>query len=54
LWLKKEDEINQKVGFVFNKKVGDTVSQGEILGYIHLDDQGKLNYVMAQEIFLIE
>ena len=51
---KKEDEINKKVGFVFNKKVGEMVSQGEILGYIHSDDQDKLKYVMEQEIFLIE
>ena len=48
---KKEDEINPRVGFVFNKKVGDIVNEGDILGYIHSDDEKKLEYVMLKELF---
>lgn len=36
--LKKEDKINNKVGIIVNKKIGDKVDIGEILGYIHSDD----------------
>ena len=50
---KKEDEINPRVGFVFNKKVGDIVNEGDILGYIHSDDEKKLEYVMLKELFEI-
>lgn len=37
--LKKEDEINSKVGIIINKKIGDKISSGDILGYIHSDDE---------------
>lgn len=50
---KKEDKINPRVGFVFNKKVGDIVNEGDILGYIHSDDEKKLEYVMLKELFEI-
>ena len=52
--LRKEDSIDPKVGFVFNKKVGDSVSEGEVLGYIHADDEEKVNYVLSKEIYVIE
>ena len=43
---KKEDTINPRVGFVFNKKVGDTGESGEIIGYIHSDDEQKANEIL--------
>ncbi len=50
---KKEDEINPNVGFWFERKVDDEVNEGEILGYIHADDEEKANYVLSQNIFEI-
>ena len=47
----KEQDINPRVGFVFTKKVGDEVSQGEILGYVHADDEDKLREVLSKNIF---
>ncbi len=50
---KKEDDINPRVGFVFNKKVGDTVKNGEIIGYIHSDDEAKAQEILQQEVIKI-
>lgn len=36
--LKKEDKINDKVGIIINKKIGDKVNVGDVLGFIHSDD----------------
>ena len=36
--LKKEDKINEKVGIIINKKIGDKVNVGDVLGFIHSDD----------------
>lgn len=36
--LKKEDKINDKVGIIINKKIGDRVNVGDVLGFIHSDD----------------
>lgn len=36
--LKKEDKINDKVGIIINKKIGDKVNIGDVLGFIHSDD----------------
>lgn len=36
--LKKEDKINNKVGIIINKKIGDKVNSEEILAYIHSDN----------------
>ena len=47
---KKEDSINNKVGFVFNKKVGDKVNANDIIGYIHADDEEKVNEVLKANI----
>lgn len=47
----KEQVINPRVGFVFNKKVGDEVTEGEILGYVHADDEEKLREVLSKNIF---
>lgn len=46
--LKKEDTIDPRVGFVFNKKVGDRVSEGDVIGYIHADDEEKLKHVKTK------
>ena len=39
--LKKEDSIDKAVGIVLNKKIADTVEKGEILAYIHANDEEK-------------
>ena len=36
--LKKEDKLNDKVGIIINKKIGDKVNVGDVLGFIHSDD----------------
>lgn len=36
--LKKEDKINDKVGIIINKKIGEKVNIGDVLGFIHSDD----------------
>ena len=36
--INKEDNINSKVGIIINKKIGDEVKVGDILGYIHSDE----------------
>ena len=51
---KKEDSINPRVGFVFTKKVGSLVTEGEVLGYIHADDEQKASEILKQGIFVIE
>ena len=48
--MKKEDKINPRVGFVFAKKVGDEVKEGDTIGYVHADVEDKLKYVLSQEI----
>lgn len=40
--LVKTDQINHAVGLVLPCAVGDQVAKGDVLGYIHADDQGKL------------
>ena len=39
--IKKEDKIQEEVGIIFNKKVGDKVEKEEILAYIHANDEKK-------------
>ena len=51
--LKKDDIIDMTVGFVFDKKVGDIVENGDVLGYIHGNDEEKVKYVLNQELFEI-
>lgn len=36
--LRKEDEINNKVGITINKKIGDYVELEEIIAYVHSDN----------------
>ena len=40
--VKKEDSIQNEVGIVLNKKVGDKVKNGEILGLIHANSKEKM------------
>ena len=37
--VKKEDPIDYTVGIILNKKVGDSVNEGEVLAYIHANDE---------------
>lgn len=39
--MKDESEINRTAGIVLNKKIGDEVKSGEILAYVHTDDEKK-------------
>lgn len=41
--MKNESEINRTAGITLNKKVGDTVSAGEVLAYIHTDEETKVS-----------
>lgn len=38
---KKEDKIEKNVGIILEKKVGETVEKGEVLAYIHSNDEEK-------------
>ena len=46
--IKKDDQIQSDVGIVLNKKVGDYVSENEILAYIHSNDSNKLEYAKLE------
>ncbi len=39
--IKKEDKIDEAVGIILKKKIGDKVKVGDILGYIHANDYTK-------------
>ena len=39
--LKKEDKIDNSVGIVLEKKVGDKVLKNDIVAYIHANDELK-------------
>ena len=40
--VRKEDVIDNQVGLIINKKIGDKVEKNEILGIIHANDEIKL------------
>ena len=40
--MNDEKEINRTAGIVLNKKIGDIVTSGEILAYIHTDEESKV------------
>ncbi len=40
--MKDENEIDRTAGIVLNKKIGDTVNSGDIVAYIHTNDESKL------------
>ena len=39
--IRKEDSIDDEVGIVLNKKIGDTVESNDVLAYIHANDEEK-------------
>ena len=39
--VKKEDDIDKAVGIILNKKIADEVKIGDILGFIHANDEQK-------------
>ena len=41
--IHKEDDIDYRVGMIFNKKIGDYVEKGEILAYVHANSADKAN-----------
>ena len=41
--MKDTEKINRTAGITINKKIGDTVTVGETLAYIHTDDNSKVN-----------
>ncbi|MBK1812690.1 pyrimidine-nucleoside phosphorylase [Clostridium sp. YIM B02505] len=43
----KEDNIDLAVGIVLNKKRGDKVAKGDVLAYIHADDEAKMENAAA-------
>lgn len=45
--VKKEDSIDKAVGIVLNKKISDKVSKGDILAYIHANDDEKGKQAVA-------
>ncbi len=40
--MNNEKEINRTAGIVLNKKIGDIVTAGEVLAYIHTDEESKI------------
>ena len=40
--VRKEDVIDNQVGLIINKKIGDEVQKGEIIGIIHSNDEEKM------------
>ncbi|MGN1301226.1 MAG: pyrimidine-nucleoside phosphorylase, partial [Clostridia bacterium] len=39
--VKKEDSIDKTVGIILNKKISDQVNKGDILAYVHANDEEK-------------
>ena len=39
--IRKEDKIDSSVGIILNKKIGDNVTQKDIVAYIHANDEEK-------------
>ncbi len=46
--IRKEDIIDNQVGLIINKKIGDKVEKGEILGIIHANDESKLKCAIEE------
>lgn len=40
--INQESQIETAAGIVFNKKIGDVVSSGDIIAYIHTNDETKI------------
>ena len=46
--IKKEDDIDKAVGIILNKKISDEVKAGDILAYIHANDEQKAKEAVEQ------
>ncbi len=53
--IKKEDDIDKTVGIILNKKISDKVQKGEVLAYVHANDEqkGKEAVEKIKEIYKI-
>ena len=41
--MKEQNEIDNTAGLVIKKKIGDEVKVGEIVAYVHTNDESKAN-----------
>lgn len=46
--VRKEDIIDNQVGLIINKKIGDKIEKDEILGIIHANDESKLKNAIEE------
>ncbi len=46
--IKKEDNIDNQVGLIINKKIGDKIDENDILGIIHANDENKLKNAVEE------
>ena len=46
--VKKEDDIDKSVGIIVNKKIADRVMPGDILAYVHANNEEKGNIAVDQ------
>ena len=53
--IKKEDKIDKAVGITFNKKIGDVVEEGDIVAYIHANNEEKARVAVEKlkEIYVL-
>ena len=51
---KKEDAVDSAVGIVLTKKIADEVKKGDVLAYIHANDEGKLEEVKKDLMRVIQ
>ena len=54
--MKKEDKIENSVGIVLDKKIGDNVKKGDIVAYIHANGENKAKEAVKklEEIYVIK
>ena len=54
--IRKEDKIESNVGIVLEKKIGDIVKKGEIIAYIHANNENKAKEAVKklEEIYVIK
>lgn len=46
--IRKEDGIDYAVGFWFEKKIGDQIQEGDILGYVHSNNEEKGEWAVEE------
>lgn len=52
--MKKDDNIENEVGIVLNKKVGNFVENGEEIAYIHANSMDKAKKAVEQLVKIYE